>query len=267
MAKEVEVQNGGNHQEPPVVKDDDGERRLPAGLQLESMPEHVAFIMDGNRRWAKERGLPAIAGHTNGAQCLINIVNICLRWKIKAATCYSFSSENWNRPDEEVELLMQLIGKTLQDEVECFHKKGVKASVIGDTSLLPKFLQEIIKDTEERTRHNSRFHLILALSYSGQDDIVEACRSIGKKVKDGLIEPKDVNRSIVEQELQTKRIGVPNPDLLIRTGGELRISNFLLWQAAYTELYFADELWPDFGMEGFTKAISCFQQRRRRFGK
>ncbi|KAL9250468.1 Dehydrodolichyl diphosphate synthase CPT5, chloroplastic-like protein [Drosera capensis] len=291
-----ELENGGAAPVEKAVK-------LPAGLHPDQpLPEHVAFIMDGNRRWARQRGLPPEMGYVTAVRTLSAIIELCVEWKIKAATCYTFSTENWGRPGEEIDFLMKLIEKTLAEKVETYMRqvipkpncafpccflfctpihmlctskfclqlhiwKGVRTSVIGDTTQLPQSLQDAIKSTEEITKNNTNFHMVLAISYSGQEEITDACRSLCEKVKAGLIEPKDVTKSLIEQQLQTNIMKFPNPDLLVRTGGDIRISNFLLWQTAYSELYFEEKLWPDLTEEDFTKALISFQQRKRRFGK
>ncbi|GAB2235335.1 hypothetical protein Droror1_Dr00025758 [Drosera rotundifolia] len=256
-----ELENGGAAPVEKAVK-------LPAGLHPDQpLPEHVAFIMDGNRRWARQRGLPPEMGYVTAVRTLSAIIELCVEWNIKAATCYTFSTENWGRPGEEIDFLMKLIEKTLAEKVETYMRKGVRTSVIGDTTKLPQSLQDAIKSTEEITKNNTNFHMVLAISYSGQEEITDACRSLCEKVKAGLIEPKDVTKSLIEQQLQTNIMKFPNPDLLVRTGGDIRISNFLLWQTAYSELYFEEKLWPDLAEEDFTKALISFQQRKRRFGK
>ncbi|KAI8556969.1 hypothetical protein RHMOL_Rhmol05G0297700 [Rhododendron molle] len=226
--------------------------RLPAGMRREAMPEHVAVIMDGNRRWARTRGLPAVAGYEAGLRALKEMVELCCRWRIRVLTVFAFSSDNWLRPKVEVGFLM---------------RDNIRFSCIGDTSKLPDPVKELITYAEERTKHNSGLQLIVAVSYSGKYDIVQACQSIALKVKDGVIEPEDINEFLIEQELQTNCAEIPNPDLLIRTSGELRVSNFLLWQLAYTELYFTQSHWPDFGETEFVMALRSFQQRQRRYGE
>ncbi|KAL2455964.1 Dehydrodolichyl diphosphate synthase 2 [Abeliophyllum distichum] len=206
---------------------------LPEGLLRELMPTHVAVIMDGNRR---------------------------------VLTVFAFSSNNWFRPKVETDFLMGLFERGLRDELENFTKAGIRISVIGDSAKLPKPLQVLITDALEVTKNNSRLHLIMAVNYSGQKDIVQACQSISLKVKDGVVKPEDINEFLIEDELETNCTDFPCPDLLIRTSGELRISNFLLWQLAYTELYFAHTHWPDFGEDEFLEALSSFQQRQRRYG-
>ncbi|KAF7142465.1 hypothetical protein RHSIM_Rhsim05G0214300 [Rhododendron simsii] len=251
---------GGRVEEDDVVS-------LPAGLRREAMPEHLAVIMDGNRRWARTKGLPVVAGYEAGLRALKGMVQLCCRWGIRVLTIFAFSSDNWLRPKVEVGFLMRLLERGMKDEVNNFMRDNIRFSCIGDTLKLPDPVKELITYAEERTKHNSGLQLIVAVSYSGKYDIVQACQSIALKVKDGVIEPEDINEFLIEQELQTNCAEIPNPDLLIRTSGELRVSNFLLWQLAYTELYFTQSHWPDFGETEFVMALRSFQQRQRRYGK
>ncbi|KAL7265540.1 hypothetical protein ACSBR1_003340 [Camellia fascicularis] len=243
------------------------EETLPAGLRRDLMPDHVAVIMDGNRRWARMRGLPSGSGYEAGVRALRVLVKLCCRWGIRVLTVFAFSSDNWFRPKVEVDFLMNLLERGMNDEVDNFLRENIRISSIGDSSKLPDPIQGLITDAEERTKHNSGLQLIVAVSYSGKYDIVQACQSISLKVKDSLIEPEDINEFLIEQELQTKCTEIPDPDLLIRTSGELRVSNFFLWQLAYTELYFTQSHWPDFGEIEFVEALQSFQQRHRRYGK
>lgn len=239
---------------------------LPAELAAELMPKHVAVIMDGNGRWAKVRGLAASAGHEAGVESLRRMVRLCGSWGIKVLTVFAFSTDNWVRPKVEVDFLMRLFERTINSEIEAFKREGIRISVIGDSSKLPESLKTMIASAEEDTKQNSRLQLIVAVSYSGKYDVVQACKSVARKVKDGLLHLDDINENIIEQELETNCTEFPYPDLLIRTSGELRVSNFLLWQLAYTELYFNRELWPDFGKDEFADALISFQQRQRRYG-
>ncbi|KAL2317503.1 hypothetical protein Fmac_031379 [Flemingia macrophylla] len=239
---------------------------LPEELEAEAMPKHVAVIMDGNGRWAKLRGLAASAGHQAGVQSLRRMVRLCCSWGIKVLTVFAFSTDNWVRPKVEVDFLMRLFESTINSEVEAFKREGIRISVIGDSSKLPESLKRLIANAEENTKHNSRLQLIVAVSYSGKYDIVQACKSVAKKVQDGLLHLDDIDENIIERELETNCTEFPYPDLLIRTSGELRVSNFLLWQLAYAELYFNRELWPDFGKDEFVDALISFQQRQRRYG-
>ncbi|KAK2979991.1 hypothetical protein RJ640_020017 [Escallonia rubra] len=256
---------------------------LPEGLRRESMPRHVAVIMDGNRRWARARGLPAASGYEAGLRSLRGVVELCCRWGIRVLTVFAFSSDNWVRPkvgfssliffvfgflvrflSVEVDFLMSLFARALRKEAS--NRRDIRVSLIGDSTKLPKALQKLIESVEETTKNNSRLHLVVAVSYSGQYDIVQACQSIALKVKDGLIEPEDINEFLIEKELQTNCAQLSRPDLLIRTSGELRLSNFFLWQLAYTELFFAESHWPDFGEPDFIEALRSFRQRQRRYG-
>ncbi|KAK9289388.1 hypothetical protein L1049_007543 [Liquidambar formosana] len=239
---------------------------LPDGLRRELMPKHVAVIMDGNRRWAKVRGLPVRAGYEAGLRSLRGLVELCCKWGIRVLTVFAFSCDNWSRPKVEIDFLMSLFEKGVEEDLESFVREEIRISVIGDFSKLPKTLQELISDAEETTKNNSQLQLIVAVSYSGKYDIVQACQSIALKVKNSLIEPKDIDESLIEQELETNCTEFPYPDLLIRTSGELRVSNFLLWQLSYTELFFLQSLWPDFGEAEFLEALCSFQQRQRRYG-
>ncbi|XP_052173917.1 cis-prenyltransferase 4, chloroplastic-like [Diospyros lotus] len=240
---------------------------LPAGLRRELLPEHVAVVMDGNRRWAQERGFPVGSGYEAGVRALRRLLELCCRWGIRVLTVFAFSSDNWFRPKMEVDFLMSLFARGLKDELNNILRKNIRLSIIGDSSKLPVSLKELIADAEQRTKNNSGLQLIVAVSYSGKYDIVQACRNIAVKVKDGLVEPEDINEFLIEQELQTNCTEMPHPDLLIRTSGELRVSNFLLWQLAYTELYFTESHWPDFGESEFVKALQSFEQRQRRYGR
>ncbi|XP_059667986.1 cis-prenyltransferase 4, chloroplastic-like [Cornus florida] len=240
---------------------------LPAGLRGEAMPKHVAVIMDGNRRWARMKGLSVGSGYKAGIRSLRVLVELCCRWGIRVLSVFAFSSDNWLRPKVEVDFLMSLFEQGIRDELDNFVREGVQISIIGDSSKLPESLQQLITNARESTKHNSRLQLIVAVSYSGQYDIVQACQSIALKVKDGLIEPEDVNEFLIEQELETNCTKFPYPDLLIRTSGELRVSNFLLWQLAYTELFFSQSHWPDFGEAELLEALQSFQQRQRRYGR
>ncbi|KAK6778575.1 hypothetical protein RDI58_025293 [Solanum bulbocastanum] len=239
---------------------------FPSELRRELMPKHIAVILDGNRRWAKKRGLSAALGYVAGTRALRNFVKLSYNWGIRALTLFAFSSENWSRPKAEVDLLMGLFEKVVKDELGNLARAGIRISIIGDSSKLPKSLQDLIDKAVMTTKANSRLHLLVAVNYSGQYDVVQACQTIAQKVKDGNIQPEDINSFLVEQELQTKCTEFPNPDLLIRTSGELRLSNFLLWQLAYTELFFSHSQWPDFGEAEYLEALSSFQQRQRRYG-
>ncbi|MCL7045835.1 hypothetical protein MKW94_017685 [Papaver nudicaule] len=226
------------------------ENELPAGLIREQIPKHVAVIMDGNRRWAKKKGLPPMFGHDAMIPRLIEVVVLCCKWGIKVLTVYAFSTENWSRPQVEVDFLMELFERMLQEHEEIFMRNEVRVSIIGNPVKLPISLQNQITKTTETTIRNSKLHLLLAINYGGKDDILQAY----------------INESLFDEELETGITELPYPDLFIRTSGELRLSNFLAWQLAYTELYFTESLWPDFGEREFIMALQSFQRRQRRFG-
>ena len=221
------------------------------------IPVHIAIIMDGNGRWAKEKGLPRNAGHQAGVETVRRITAECVRMGVKYLTLYTFSTENWNRPADEVSALMGLVLSSLEDEI--FMKHNVRFRVIGDLKRLPEDVQQKLQETMEHTAENDAMTMVVALSYSARWEIAEAVRQIVAKA------PQDITEETVSQHLQTNFM--PDPDLLIRTGGELRISNYLLWQIAYSELYFCDTYWPDFSEDDLHKAVESFLSRQRRFGK
>tara|TARA_Y100001968_G_C19443428_1_gene763864 strand:+ start:442 stop:1176 length:735 start_codon:yes stop_codon:yes gene_type:complete len=230
-------------------------------IDLNNLPNHIAIIMDGNGRWAQTKGKIRIFGHQNGVNSVKEVVEAASEIGIKFLTLYAFSQENWNRPRKEIELLMKLLISTINQETNTLIKNNIKLKAIGETTLLPKECQNELKDTIRKTEKNTQTTLILALSYSGRREIINAIKNI---IKDKVDKSK-MNEEVFSQYLDTKN--VPNPELLIRTSGEQRISNFLLWQIAYSELYFTDKLWPDFTKEDFFEAIVNFQNRERRFGK
>ncbi|MBI5216662.1 MAG: isoprenyl transferase [Ignavibacteriae bacterium] len=228
------------------------------------IPTHIAVIMDGNGRWAKQRGLPRIAGHSEGVESVRDTVEACGQLGVKYLTLYAFSTENWKRPKDEVSMLMRLLMRALRDETDKLHRNNVRVHTIGETQSLPKEVQDELYDAIERTKHNTGLNLFLALSYSGRWDLVGAVRKIAEDAKQGTILPEQISEKFIEQYLSTK--GVPDPDLLIRTSGELRISNFLLWQLAYSEIYISQCYWPQFRREELYEAIRNYQSRERRFG-
>lgn len=228
-------------------------------------PTHVAIIMDGNGRWAKARGLPRSAGHKRGGEAARTAVRAAAEAGVKYLTLFGFSSENWNRPDEEVTDLMGLLRFYLNREIKSLEKDGVKLRVIGNRAMLPTDIQELISAAEKRTINNSRITLVIALSYGGRAEIANSAKAIALKVKDGSIDPLEINEEMFSMHLETADI--PDPDLLIRTSGEKRISNFLLWQTAYSEFIFTDTLWPDFSADDFNNALIEFGARERRYGK
>jgi undecaprenyl diphosphate synthase len=234
-------------------------------IDLARVPKHIAVIMDGNGRWAKKKGALRIFGHKNAVQSVKEVTEACGELGVKYLTLYAFSTENWNRPKEEVDGLMELLVNTLKKEIKSLMDNRVKLLTIGDTSHLPSDCQENLQWAKDQTSNNSGLCVILALSYSGRWEITEAVKKIALEVKKGAIEPYMITDATLENYLQTANI--PDPELLIRTSGELRVSNFLLWQIAYTELYITSTLWPDFRKENLYEAIWSYQQRERRFGK
>lgn len=229
-----------------------------------SVPVHVAIIMDGNGRWAAARGLPRTEGHRRGAESARAVIKAASNSGVKYLTLFGFSSENWKRPSGEVMDLMGLLRLYLRKELAELHKQGVKFSVIGDRTRLPEDVQDLVAAAEERTRDNAGLNLVLALSYGGRAELVNTARTLAEQVQAGTLAPADISEEMFAANLET--IHIPDPDLLIRTSGEQRISNFLLWQCAYTEFVFTDTLWPDFRGEAFDEAIAEFQSRERRFG-
>lgn len=227
------------------------------------IPEHIAIIMDGNGRWAKAQGLPRTAGHQQGVEIVKKITEEATRLGVKYLTLYTFSTENWNRPAAEVAALMGLILDHLEEAI--FMKNNVRFRVIGDQSRLPESVQKRLNECMQRTEKNDKMTMIIALSYSSRWEITEAVKRIAQEAREGKLSVDQISEETVSQHLSTNFM--PDPDLLIRTGGELRISNYLLWQCAYTELYFCDTFWPDFDEEEFCKAIVDYQSRERRFGK
>jgi len=225
---------------------------------------HLAIIMDGNGRWAKERGLPRVAGHQQGVKTLVEVVGECLKQRIGFLTVFAFSSENWGRPQPEVETLMGLLLEFLAAQRTKMLQQGIRLKVIGDLERLPAQVKQSLQQAIRETDAGGTLTLTLALSYGGRDEIVRAARRIARRVTAGEITAAEINASDFEKSLDT--YGLPDPDLLIRTSGELRISNFLLWQLAYAELYFVDVYWPDFGPIELRAALESYRQRRRRFG-
>ncbi|MBP5712772.1 MAG: isoprenyl transferase [Prevotella sp.] len=235
-------------------------------LDMSRIPQHIAIIMDGNGRWAAERGKPRSFGHQAGVDAVRRITSECTRLGVKYLTLYTFSTENWNRPADEISALMGLVLTSLEDEI--FMKNNVRFRVIGDMSRLPEDVYKKLMETEEHTAQNDTMTMVVALSYSSRWEIVKAMQDILQKHDEGVEGFQDVkmiDEEMISQHLTTNFM--PDPDLLIRTGGELRISNYLLWQIAYSELYFCDTYWPDFMEEDLHKAIASFQNRQRRYGK
>ena len=234
-------------------------------INSEKLPQHVAVIMDGNGRWAKSRDQERTFGHKNAIKAVREVINACNEVNIPYLTLYTFSTENWNRPTEEVNTLMDLLSSTLLQEAEEIFSKGLRIHAIGDLERLPDTVREQLLNIIELTKNNNKGNLILALSYGSQREILNAVKEISKKVKDGEVDINDIDEKLFENHLYTKDF--PPVDLLIRTSGEVRISNFLLWQIAYAELQFLDTLWPDFTKEDFFQCIVNYQSKERRFGK
>ncbi len=234
-------------------------------IDFNNLPRHIAVIMDGNGRWATGKGVARIFGHRNAIQAVKDITEGCGELGIKVLTLYAFSTENWGRPKDEVEGLMELLVNTLKKEIKTLHENQVKLITIGEIGHLPKVCQENLLEAVEATKNNSGLTLLLALSYSGRSEIIKAVKKIFKDVKAGTIQEEEINESMFGNYLETA--GFPDPELLIRTSGEMRVSNFLLWQIAYTELYVTKTLWPDFRKEDLYEAICAYQKRERRFGK
>lgn len=232
-------------------------------LDKNRIPAHIAIIMDGNGRWAKEKGLPRTAGHVEGVASVKKVTEEAVRLGVRYLTLYTFSTENWDRPVEEIEALMDLILTNLEEEI--FMKNNVRFCVIGELERLPRSVQKRLTECIDSTSGNTAMTMVIALSYSSRWEITRAAQDIAAKVKAGVMAPEDITQETVSEHLATKFM--PDPDLLIRTGGELRISNYLLWQCAYSEFYFTDRYWPDFNEESLREAIADFQHRQRRFGK
>jgi undecaprenyl diphosphate synthase len=230
-----------------------------------NLPKHLAIIMDGNGRWAKQKGLLRAFGHENGTKSVRTVVETCAKLGIEHLTLYAFSTENWNRPKLEVDILMKLLISSLKNELKTLQDNNIRLNSIGNLDLLPKSAQKELREVISKTSANSRMVLTLALSYGSREEIVNAVKAISDKVKNNIISIDAIDESIINQHLYTQNL--PDVDLLIRTSGEHRISNFLLWQIAYAELYFTDVLWPDFKDEDLYEAIISYQKRERRFGK
>lgn len=234
-------------------------------IDLARVPKHIAVIMDGNGRWAKAQGKDRSEGHKAGVGALHNIIEAASNIGVKFLTVYTFSTENWNRPKDEVDTLMNLIAWAIEMEIEGMLANGVSLKVIGDMNRLPEFARTKLTLCQERTKNCKVITLVLALSYSSKWEIVNAFRKIAEQVETGALRAEDINENLIDRNLETA--GMPDPELLIRTGGEVRISNYLLWQIAYSELYFCDTYWPDFGAEQLYDAVVEYQSRERRFGK
>ncbi len=234
-------------------------------LDFKRLPKHVAIIMDGNGRWAKKKGNPRIYGHNNGVDAVRDTVEAAAELGIGYLTLYAFSAENWNRPRTEIDALMSLLVLSINKETKTLLENNVKLRAIGDLDTLPKSVASQLKAAIEKTKKKTGLNLILALSYSSRWEILNAAKNLAEDVKQGKIDHEDIDNAVFESYLNTT--GIPDPELLIRTSGEFRVSNYLLWQIAYTELYFTPTLWPDFRRDHFYQAIADFQSRERRFGK
>ena len=250
---------------PPMTPKSTSLIKLPADLDANRLPQHVAAIMDGNGRWAKKRGLPRIMGHRRGVDALKDLLRCCKDWGIPALTVYAFSTENWGRPIEEVDFLMTLFESVLQRELNEMISEGVRIEFVGDLLALAPSLRSEIEKAKIATQHNQGVRFTIATNYGGRQEIVRACQAIATAVQIGTLSATDIDENTISQHLYTADL--PDPDLLIRTSGEMRISNFLLWQLAYAELYITDTLWPDFDRHAFYSALLDYQQRHRRFGK
>lgn len=238
---------------------------LEEHINKDNLPKHLAIIMDGNGRWAKQKGMLRAFGHEKGTKSVRETVESCAKLGIKNLTLYAFSTENWNRPKLEVDTLMNLLIKSLKKELKTLQKNEIKLNSIGNLSLLPTTAHKELLEVINKTKENKRMTLTLALSYGSREELVSAIKTISDKVKNNIISPESIDETIINQHLYTHNL--PDVDLLIRTSGEHRISNFLLWQIAYAELYFTDVLWPDFREQHLYEAIISYQKRERRFGK
>jgi len=235
-----------------------------SSLQLDSLPRHIAIIMDGNGRWAKKRSLNRIRGHREGAKSVRNIVRACREIGIEVLTLYAFSTENWQRPPQEISALMTLLKEFLKSELAEMMEHGIRLNAIGQIERFSDDVLTVLEEVMEETRNNPGMILNLALSYGGRDEIVDAARKVAAEVQAGHLQVEEITRTVFSKYLYTE--GMPEPDLLIRTSGEMRISNFLLWQIAYTEIYVTDTLWPDFRREELIQILHDYQKRERRFG-
>lgn len=231
----------------------------------EKIPKHIAIVMDGNGRWAQRRGFPRVEGHKEGLKTVKKVIKACAEKGVKVLSLFAFSCENWQRPDQEVNFLMSLFMQALQEEVGELHQEALRLRFIGDKTAFSPELQECIEIAEQLTCQNTGMQLVLAMNYGGQWDITQATQRLAQEVLDGTLKVVEIVPAKIEATLSTADL--PPPDLFIRTSGEKRISNFFLWQAAYTELFFCDELWPDFNSEHLQQAVDWFSQRQRRYGK
>lgn len=249
----------------PVKLKDSDYKTIEKLKKRGEVPAHIAIIMDGNGRWAKSRGLPRVSGHQRGIETVREVVEVCANLGVNHLTLYTFSKENWKRPKDEVSTLMRLIVKSLQNETDELHKNNIRLRAIGNVQSLPHIVQNELNQAMEKTRSNNKMALNLALSYSGRWDLVESIKKIAELYKNGDVSKEAIDEDLISENLVTSDI--PDPDLLIRSGGELRVSNFLLWQIAYSEIFVTKVLWPDFNRETLFEAIRDFQNRERRFGQ
>jgi undecaprenyl diphosphate synthase len=238
---------------------------LLESIHTENLPKHIAIIMDGNGRWAKQKGLLRTLGHENGTKSVKTTVETCAKLGIENLTLYAFSTENWNRPKLEVDTLMKLLVRSLKNELKTLQDNNIRLNSIGNLSKLPQQILNELQEVVDKTKNNTRMTLTLALSYGSREELINVVKNISNKVKNNIISVDTIDESIINQHLYTHNL--PDVDLLIRTSGEHRISNFLLWQIAYSELFFTDVLWPDFTEENLYEAIISYQKRERRFGK
>lgn len=231
------------------------------------VPKHIAIIMDGNHRWARQRRMPGLAGHRHGARNVRPVVEACADLGVTHLTLFAFSTENWNRPKPEIDLLMELIAETIQRELSALHERDTKLDFIGNRSMLPADVQRHIEEGEQLTKNNQTFRLIIALNYGGRWDIVQAAQSIAQDVNSGKLPPENIDEAAFNRHLAISQLkSVPKVDLCIRTGGDLRLSNFLLWDLAYAELFFTETYWPDFGQENLVETFANYSNRHRRYG-
>ncbi len=239
--------------------------QLPDALDLDALPTHVAFIMDGNGRWAKKRLMNRVKGHRQGVETVRDMVSACGKLGIPMLTLYAFSTENWARPADEVSALMDLLKRFLKDQKDELHEEGIRLNILGQVERLPKDVQKEAVQAQALTKDNTKSTLNLAISYGAREEITRAVRNIGAKIRSGELDPEDITDKTISDHLYTA--GMPDPDLIIRTSAEFRLSNFLMWQAAYSELTFTPTLWPDFTKQEFYNILIDYQQRDRRFGK
>ena len=244
----------------------ESDSKLQAELKASGqIPAHIAIIMDGNGRWARKRGLPRVAGHKRGVDTVKEITEACAQIGVKYLTLYTFSTENWFRPRDEVSTLMRLLVNSLKNRCQELMDNNIRLNAIGDVKTMPKEVQKELYEAFDKTKNNKRMILNLALSYSGRWELIESVKEIAKLASEGKLAPEDIDEKLISEHLTTKNI--PDPDLLIRTSGEFRVSNFLLWQIAYTEFYISDVYWPDFKRKHLYEAVKSFQKRERRFGR